>query len=94
VNARTAHDFERSDKMAGIISELGHVLTARPTLTVSVVVFVVFLAFQAVSKKALVPQSLPWVGRPTSGPFVETRASFSSFNNVREWLKEGYATVR
>lgn len=65
----------------------------RPSLTFGVVVFLAFLAFCSLTKKHLVPESLPWVGRPTTGPFIYTRASLSSFSNVRIWLKEGYAKV-
>ena len=79
--------------MQRVLSDLGEVLAARPTLTFSFVAFLIFLAFRSLTKKALVPESLPWVGRPASGPFVETRAALGSFNNVRAWLKEGYATV-
>ena len=80
--------------MQGIVNDLGQVFVTRPTITVPAVIFLIFAALRLLKSETLVPKSLPWVGRPTSGPFAETRASFSSFNNVRAWLKEGYATVR
>lgn len=79
--------------MQGIVNDLGQVFVTRPTITVPAVIFLIFVAVRVLTSETLVPKSLPWVGRPTSGPFAETRASFSSFNNVRAWLQEGYATV-
>jgi len=79
--------------MQGVVNDLGQVFVTRPTITVPAVIFLIFVAVRVLTSDTLVPKSLPWVGRPSSGPFAETRASFSSFNNVRAWLQEGYATV-
>jgi len=79
--------------MQGILKDFEEVIAARPLLTISILFIIACLTLRSLTIKPLVPQSLPWVGRPT-GPFAEIRASFSSFNNVREWLKKGYSDVR
>lgn len=62
-------------------------------IVLPVVVIVLAVILHAAFQKSAVPDSLPWVGKADSGLFAETRASFSSFNNVRQWLAEGYGKV-
>jgi hypothetical protein len=40
------------------------------------------------------PTELPWIGKCSNKMFAETRAHLTSFNNVRQWLNEGYNKVR
>ncbi|KAF2436506.1 cytochrome P450 [Tothia fuscella] len=42
-----------------------------------------------ITARKTTPKGLPWIGK-SSGLFAETRAHISSFNNVRQWLGEGY----
>ena len=39
------------------------------------------------------PEEIPWVGKDSRKLFAETRAHFTSFTKVRQWLGEGYAKV-
>jgi hypothetical protein len=57
------------------------------------VLFAVFsLLYSRITAGKTTPKNLPWIGKST-GLFAETRAHLASFNNVREWLGEGYKRV-
>ncbi|THW20253.1 putative P450 monooxygenase [Aureobasidium pullulans] len=64
--------------------------TARPALSLLALTLALLLAARLRNSKTTVPKTLPWVGKST-GPLAEIRASYASFNNVRQWLAEGYA---
>lgn len=73
------------------MERLADTLKTSPAL-LSLAVVVVLFATRAALRKSAVPNTLPWVGKP-SGILAETRASFASFLNARQWLAEGYAKV-
>jgi hypothetical protein len=50
------------------------------------------LLYSRITARRTTPKDVPWIGKPT-GLFAETRAHLSSFNNVRQWLGEGYKKV-
>ena len=79
--------------MEGLLKWFAEAIATKPLLFLALGFSLCLLILRSVTKKAKVPQSLPWMGRPTSGLFREVRASLSSFSNYREWLAEGYAKV-
>lgn len=50
------------------------------------------LLYSRLTARRTTPKNLPWIGKP-AGFFAETRAHLASFNNVRQWLGEGYKKV-
>jgi len=66
----------------------------RPAVAVPLVIVLLYKAYAQLTAISPVPTDLPWIGRDFGKIFSETRAHLSSFNNVREWLAEGYGQVR
>ncbi|KAK4983742.1 hypothetical protein LTR66_008721, partial [Elasticomyces elasticus] len=66
-------------------------LSVLPVLAGGFVIFVAYTLYTSFTRKSAVPDNLPWIGKPPSNIFPETRATFASFGNVRHWLAEGYA---
>jgi hypothetical protein len=60
---------------------------------VPVLFAVVSLVYSRVIARSTTPKNLPWIGKEPGKLFAETRAHFSSFSNVRQWLNEGYEKV-
>jgi hypothetical protein len=54
---------------------------------------IVSLVYSRVTAHNTTPKNLPWIGKEPGKLFAETRAHFSSFSNVRQWLNEGYEKV-
>jgi hypothetical protein len=64
-----------------------------PAVIASLALFLFYALYASITSKSEVPSDLPWIGKDSSKLFAETRASFSSFGNVRKWLGEGYEKV-
>lgn len=66
---------------------------SNPALSLPIAVLVVYLIYKGLTAKSPIPQGLPWIGRDPKKLFSEKRAALSSFNNVRQWLNQGYEKV-
>lgn len=66
---------------------------SNPTVAIIVALLVTYSIYSRLMATAAVPAGVPWIGKDSSKLFAETRATFASFNNVREWLGEGYEKV-
>lgn len=63
-----------------------------PIVLVPLTILVVCVSWSKAKTQNALP-SLPWVGK-RSEVFSGTRATYRSFNNVRQWLEEGYEKAR
>ena len=66
---------------------------ANPSVAGPLVLFIFYILYTQFTSKSTLPSDLPWIGKDSSKLFAETRASLRSFNNVRQWLGEGYEKV-
>lgn len=75
-----------------LVQALVETAQERPILAFAVVSVLLLAVATAASSSQEYP-SLPWIGKDDSKSFAVTRATFSSINNVKNWLAEGYQKV-
>jgi hypothetical protein len=54
---------------------------------------IISMLYSRLTARLPLPAELPWIGKNSTKIFAETRAHLTSFNNVRQWLNEGYNKV-
>lgn len=64
-----------------------------PVVAVPLALLVIYFIYGHLTAVPPVPTGLPWIGRDPSKLFSESRASLASFNNIRQWLNEGYEKI-
>ena len=67
-------------------------LASHPVST-TVACILLYSLFTRLVAPTLIPKGVPWVGKQSNWLLSETWANLSSFNNVPNWLGEGYEKV-
>jgi hypothetical protein len=67
---------------------------ARPVILFPLGFVLLSVLYSLATSNDRLPETIPWIGKDCTKLFAETRAHFSSFSNVRQWLQAGYGKVR
>lgn len=76
-----------------LMAELAETAQDRPIVALAIVGILFAAIWTATVERIKWPETLPWVGKDDTKAFALTRATFASFNNVQQWLAQGYNTV-